>query len=1030
MPDCRKERRGGQRAPYATQFEFGPYRLDALRGTLLRGDSLVTLPPRATDVLAILLSHAGQTVAREEFMETVWAGTTVEEGNLSQMISILRKALHRSGDTAYIQTVPRRGYRFARSVKTLDRLVASGNASSDRAAHFVGRTSELRKLDAAFERALAGTGETVFIVGDPGVGKTALVGEFLHRARLRSPELQVCAGNCLEQFGESEAYLPVLDAIGTLLRGERARAVSFVFRTHAPTWCLHFPAAFDTAEVSLRMAASGANKARMLRELGDALRALATEFPLVLLLEDLHWSDASTVDMLRYLGPIAAKQRLLIIGTLRTSELELRNHPLRTCKWEMEAHGACLELALGALDRDAVADYVDARFSDHAFSPDFLAWVERWTQGHPLFLSRMLDWMSDREDLTPASGRWRLARPLSEIELQVPKEIRSMVLQQLKAMHAEEVSMLELASVQGEEFFSVVLAHMLQKEPAWNDARLEALAMVRHVIVEAGVYTLPDGSVTTTYRFSHALFQRAIYENIAAGRRAGLHAEVATALRRLFQSNPGPVSGRLAMHLERAGDTVRAIESLLDAVAVALRRQAAADALSLCARAADLCRAIACDSRTPLQARIHERRGDAYLLQYHLEEARAQFVEMLEAARGADLAELQCRALNRLSYVAIFEHRIAEIRDRANEALTVAHVIGDGRQESEALANLAISHSVSGELAEARKLYERAAAIAEPIGHDAAMLVVQTHLGLLHFFHSDYESADRCLHRGRTLALKLEDGFRLPVSLFFHGLALGNLGRITAALAALSQARAIAERNGNMLSLAQSLNGIGWIHRELHDFERALEFDRRSLEVAAANHVVEAEANAWINLVQGYIQAARWDMAADAVRSAERLYGKDPWNRWRFFDVRLEAAKSELALRTGDLPGADAAARRLLSSATRYRVPKYLAIAYGLLGEIAEEGGRPREAAAHIAAATDVLSGRAAPLTSWKLRVAMARIALHNGNADLAAASFAIARDLVELIAGNIDEVPLRETFLAAAPVRQALGGSPDCGPS
>jgi len=1009
--------------PDAGQFEFGPYRLDVLRRTLLRGESMVVLPPKSLEVLAMLVRNAGRTVTREEFMGAIWGDTVVEEGNLSQMIFVLRKALHDpSPGLAYIQTVPRRGYRFSQPVRFPVTTTHAGSVPAGSAPSFAGREAELRSLDEAFERALSGNGHVAFIAGNPGIGKTALADEFLRRARRRFPGLQACIGRCLEQFGEQEAYLPVLDAVAALLRGGMKASACAALRTHAPTWCAQFPSAFDAADTRLKLEAVGANKARMLREIGDALRALATEFPLVLLFEDLHWSDASTVDLLRYLGPMMTGQRLLILGTFRPAELELQGHPLLPCKREMATHEFCTEIVLGELDQDAVGIYLDSRFSGNEFPPGFRASMNRWTQGHPLFLVRMLDWIVDSGDIfCPPSGHWCLGRPLSEIEPGIPKEIRGMILRQLEAMYPEDARTLQVASVQGEEFLSTILAGSLRQDQAVTDSRLEKLAGICHFIVDAAPQPLPNGSTSASYRFVHALYQRAIYESIAPGRRAGLHAEVAGVISAVFESDPAPVSGRLAMHFELAGDATRAIERLLDAVEVAMRRHAVIEALALCARATVLCLALQGEARARWRARILEKQGAAHLLQYRLEEARTDFLDMLAQARNAELRDLQCSALNRLSYVAIFEHQIAEIKARATEALAIARAIGDRRQEADSLANLAVSHSVSGDLPQARGQYELAIGIAESIGHESALMVALTHLGLLHFFQSDYEKADRRLRRARVLALGQEDGFRLPLSLFFHGLTLGNLGRISEALGALSGAREIAQRNGNNLPLAQSLNGIGWIHRELQDFARALEFDRKSLEVASAHRVVEAEANAWINLIHGYIQTAEWAKAADAVRSVESLYGKDRWNRWRFFDIRLQAAKTELALSTGELVEADRSARLLLSNATRHQVPKYLALAHGLLAEVAAQGGRLAEAKVHGCAAIDALGGRSAPLVGWKLHGNLARIAQQTGDLALAASSFAQARTFIELIATNVEDASMRDGFLSAAAVRRVL---------
>ncbi|HYX29216.1 MAG TPA: serine/threonine-protein kinase, partial [Pyrinomonadaceae bacterium] len=166
---------------------------------------------------------------------------------------------------------------------------------------FVGRLPELKRLEDLLARAIAGIGRVVFITGEPGIGKTSLSDQFLRRARSRYPNVMLSRGRCAEQYGTGEAYLPFLDALGALLDGPGREHLGAVLRTYAPTWCTQLPAAFaSTGSLErLQQETIGATKERMMREMGDALSTFAATTPIVLLLEDLHWADPSSVDLLR-----------------------------------------------------------------------------------------------------------------------------------------------------------------------------------------------------------------------------------------------------------------------------------------------------------------------------------------------------------------------------------------------------------------------------------------------------------------------------------------------------------------------------------------------------------------------------------------------------------------------------------------------------------------------------------------------------------------------------------------------------------
>src|SRR6266851_1284818 len=173
-------------------YEFGPFRLDPAERMLLGEGQVLALTPKGFDLLFVLVRNAGRIVGKDELMREVWPDTFVEENNLTVNISALRKVLGEgSSDQRYIQTVPRRGYRFAASVRQSVESVslARGRTEATEADSdsLVGREPELRKLEDFLLQAIEGAGRMIFITGEPGIGKTALSNIFLRRARSRFP---------------------------------------------------------------------------------------------------------------------------------------------------------------------------------------------------------------------------------------------------------------------------------------------------------------------------------------------------------------------------------------------------------------------------------------------------------------------------------------------------------------------------------------------------------------------------------------------------------------------------------------------------------------------------------------------------------------------------------------------------------------------------------------------------------------------------------------------------------------------------
>jgi serine/threonine protein kinase len=888
-----------------------------------------------------------------------------------------------------------------------------------------GRERELFKLDELLKSASDGTGRVALVTGEPGIGKSALTGAFVYAARRRNPDLLLLRGACVEQYGAGEPYLVFLDALGSLLQSPGREGLVALLRRFAPTWCLQFPAVFSSVAMEqLQREAIGATKDRMLRELADAFAALTLESPVLLFLEDVHWVDPASVDMLRHLAERASGQRLMILATARPEDIERSNPTLKKCYTEMHARGVCEELALAALKAPDIAEYLDAHYSPNNFPRELVSLIHSKSEGHPLFATGAIQLLAERGDFVLENGGWYLKPPLAQIELDAPVSMRSMIEKKVSLLSDVQRQALVYASIEGEEFTSTVLATLLEADDLELEDRLQSIETVHRLILVNGEEDLPDGSVSTRYRFTHALYQYYLYDQIRSKRRVLLHRRAGESLERSYGSQRVRVAAALATHFERGRDFSKALTYLIEAGDTALSRYASAEAVGHFTHGLDLIDKLPPEERPERHSVLLYKRAQAYMASGRLKEAKPDYAAMREACRAAGNLEGECRALIGLTTAAHNLRELADVELYGREAMDLAERTENQALVADAGLQWAIYLGVNGRLAEAQTHWSRCIPLARSSANRAALASGLTYQGVKHFWESNYETAETTQLEAASLAAEIRDGFFLPLALFYLGLTRANRGRISAAMASLEEALDLAKRNNNAVALSRVPNGCGWLWREIGNLDKAIEFNNGSVELSRRLRAAEAEANGSINLVYDYLLAGRPGKAAETLESVQPLYERERWNRWRFYEIRHQAAEAELRIAERKLDRAAEHAQVLLDNASRYGVPKYIATAWRLRGEIAALNGDHHAAEEELTRSLEPFAEHPMPLIEWRHHAALARLLASCDRPAAAREEFGRAMTLIQGLAAGIGDPALRDVFLQTHSVREVLAGA------
>ena len=735
---------------------------------------------------------------------------------------------------------------------------------------FVGRAAELDGLCRALDLATTHQPSTRLIAGEAGIGKTRLITEFMERAR--DAGAHVLVGGCL-QLGETGLpYAPFVGALRPLLRSlPPERLDELVGPGRAELAHLLPDLGSQERRTSTRPDASlnaTAAQARLFEIVFGLLRRLADERPVVVVLEDVHWADASTRDLLRFLVRNARDARFLFVATYRSDELH-RRHALRPLLAELQRLESVDDIELGAFGADDLAAQLAGITGERA-RPELVAAMLARSGGNPFFTEELM-----------AAG---------EAGLALPRSLRDTLDDRVRHLSAEAQHVLRIASVAGERVDHRLLAAVVnQPEADLNTAVREAVE--HHLLLPTAPEEVPG------YAFRHALLQEAVYEDLLPSERTQLHSTYAHAIEADPAARRDDSSGTaalLAHHWLMAHDLERALPAALEAGRSAAAGFAFAEAQAYLERALELWPKV-----PALSSEI-----DRTVI---LEEAAEAAAQAGDPRRSIDLVR---SALADASTIAspmragVLQHRLAWYFNESGDwqagvvalerAVELIPIDPPTPERARVLSDLAHSLMGRGRYGESLALAEAALAISRAVGAEVAEARALNALGVDLACRSDLERAIPILREGHEKSLRLNDPLAIFLTAVGLGWALDEMARhaesLELATATRNRLRALgadARFGGQLASkMARALFELGrWDEAAaLLDETIAGGPTRYALRWLLSNRVR-------LRVGRGDLDGARSDLATYA-SLGERLIGPDP-------DL-LHARRAELAIAAGD----------------------------------------------------------------------------------------------------------------------------------
>lgn len=478
---------------------------------------------------------------------------------------------------------------------------------------FVARERELEQLNEFLNTALAGQGQVAFVTGEAGSGKTALVTEFARRAEEAHVDLIVAIGNCNAQTGIGDPYLPFREVLGLLTGDVEAKLAQGVitqknagrlrdflrvsgqalvelgpdlidifvpgaglvakagaFAAEQVGWLEKLEQLVPRRRESVAQSGAGIEQSHIFEQYTNVLRALAAQRPLMLVLDDLQWADAASIELLFHLGRRIGGSRILIVGTYRPEEVAIgragERHPLEKVLAEFRRYFGEIWVDLDQAEEAEGRQFVDA-FLDtepNRLGEGFRQALYRHTGGHPLFTTELLRDMQEREDLVQdEQGRWVEGPALDWEDL--PARVEGVIEERIGRLEEELRDILTVASVEGEDFTAQVVARVREADERGLVRQLGRELDRKHRLVgERGSRQVGQQRLYL-YRFRHSLFQRHLYNGLKEIERELLHGDVGAVLEELYGERADDIAPQLAWHFAEAGQGEKAVGYLVRA---------------------------------------------------------------------------------------------------------------------------------------------------------------------------------------------------------------------------------------------------------------------------------------------------------------------------------------------------------------------------------------------------------------------------------------------------------------------------------
>lgn len=896
----------------------------------------------------------------------------------------------------------------------------------------VGRDVVLGALDSLLRQAVSGKGHVMLIAGEAGVGKTRLISELQSRAK--SQQLTIMHGNCFEQ-DRSLPYAPAIDMLRNYLASQPKDTIAALRKT-APAVLKLLPEFSDQVAKGIEPALSPENeKQRFFSGIVQFLADLSGRQPLLLVIEDLHWSDDASFELLLQLSRRLQSNPILILMTFRSNEVSTE---LARFLAGLNRERLSTEIQLGPLSRTDLSKAAETIFN-RPLKVDFRDSLYGFTEGNPFFLEEILKSLVTKGDIFFAGGKWDW-KPISD--LSVPRSISDMVQQRVEKLSSRAHQVLTLAAVSGQRFdFSV-----LRKVMGINETEL--LQAIKELVSNQFV----GEESADHFIFRHALTREAVYSSLLGLEKRRLHRSIAEAIESIESHSERRVED-LAYHWHTAQDWIKSLEYSRVAGEKAMRLYSPRAAIEHFTRALDAGSHI----DLPPQADILRMRGTAYDTLGDFDRALADEEMALNASRAAKSSRDEWQTLINLGFlwssrdysrtgdyfkrsltlarglqdefsIAVSLNRLgnwqanvgypAESQASHLEALAIFEALGDEKGKAETLDLLGMANCIGGDNIQSKDYFLQAIRAFRKQGNKEGLASSLTTIALRSGVYQNdtvipVDTETECLRDSmEALQIVRDIGWRSGESyaLWQAALTYGALCEYTKALDFAREGLIIAEEIGHKQWTATSQFTLGALYTDIFAFKEAQSHLAKSIELAR-----EVNAQLWLMAALGWLAIAlasekRPDEAKDILKKAlngasmETIGHRSAW-----------CAAAEVELNSGYALKALDIIDKLIASRAQSETGNVVPRLWLLKAQTLMKLDRQTEVEELLLAALKSASVCEHRKSVWHIHAQLGIFYKQSQRRIEAEHAFAKARSEIDEISQKIPDGPLKQNFMSTA---------------